>query len=451
MLKPKVKYGRSINSKCTVQLFNNVNYIIDDSLPNDQKQQLKDMLDNNGGTAGDFKRNVPNLYISKSTRYPFKHAIKIVTLPENRKDAIYKQLCHFGGQYRNELTKDVTCLVCAYPNGVYYDECIKNNIPVVLNRWLDDCFRLERKVDCKPYCFPSPSMFYSHNPKPALLFPYPKTSDALVSFLSQRLRKGELIFQDQVIYFGRDVIADQRKLCLLPIVTKYIQNLGGRISKDYNSNSVTIVILKYRSSNEYKQAIKDDKCIASFWWLSNTLARGYICSPLTVLLDYPVPKLGIPGMRDCVIAVTGYKGVSRSFLNALIIATGAKLSLELQEDTTHLICGCDSGSKYLEVNKYPKVILVNHVWLEDCYTNWKKIHHKSERRYTYIPRNNKSLSNIVGRTHLIPQVLDKWRNEVLHGEPKIIYQEYAVNETSKPRRTALRVTSVLNNFIASDA
>lgn len=193
-------------------------------------------------------------------------------------------------------------MICADPRGAYYNECREKNIPVVLSQWLDDCFRYHTKLDYKPYRFPSPTVYYQLNPYPATIHTYPKDVDTLVATIPQNLSQTRP-FEKHVVYFGSDLMHDQRKLPLIPIITKYIEEAGGRVAAEYNHHTVTIVALKYRSSLEYKQALKDKKHVVSFWWLSNTLARGHFCSPLHTLLDYPVPKSGIPTMDDCVIAV----------------------------------------------------------------------------------------------------------------------------------------------------
>jgi hypothetical protein len=78
-----------------------------------------------------------------------------------------------------------------------------------------------------------------------------------------------------------------------------IEQAGGRCIDRYD-DSVSIVVCKYRSSQDCIMALEDQNIVASFWWLTNTLARGHIETPLSRLLDYPIPKGGIPGMDDLV-------------------------------------------------------------------------------------------------------------------------------------------------------
>ncbi|KAI8078007.1 BRCT domain-containing protein [Gilbertella persicaria] len=351
----------------------------------------------------------------------------------------------------------MTCLICVDPRGSHYNECIDKSIPVVLPQWLDDCFRHHCKLDYNMYRFPIPSVYYPNKPFTATIHPYPTDIKTLSSILPSHQQLEETRpFLDETIYFGQDIMTDERKTAIIPFIADYVKAGGGRVVSEYNHHLVTIVILKYRSSAEYRQAIKDSKVIASFWWLSNTLIRKYYCPPFDVLLDYPVPKMGIAEMKNCVICVTGFKGAARVFLNTLIVATGARYSPELQKDTTHLICGGGSGKKYQSSNEYPQVVLVNHLWLEECYAKWKKIDQQSDRRYTFIPKDNHLLAGTVGKTPLIQHIVDLWKDYTCEQEPQVIYEEYHDEDTKgfvnerKPRQAALRALSVLNDIVIPD-
>ena len=326
------------------------------------------------------------------------------------------------------------------------------NIPVVLPQWLDNCLRYHYQLPYDPYRLPTPSIYYQNKPDPATIYPYPTNTNAL-SHLPDEEHSTKNLFYNQVVYFGNDVRLDQVKIHLIPLMHLHIQSRGGIVVTEYNPHRVTIVVLKYRSSLEYKQAVRDKKCIAIFWWLTNTFCRGYMCSPLDCLLDYPVPKVGIPNMSNCVIALTGFKGPYRSFINILIVACGARYSPELENDTTHLICGGGYGDKYAKLSNYPNVKLVNHLWLEECYAQWRKIDCQSDRRYSYIPKNNALLVDTIAKTHLIPHVIDTWKNNTYDREPQVVYEEYDVGfvEERKPRKAAVRAKFVLNEHIMPDA
>lgn len=78
-----------------------------------------------------------------------------------------------------------------------------------------------------------------------------------------------------------------------------LEKAGAKISNSYN-DKVTVVVCKYRDSPEYIRACRDGKIVATMWWVSNTLMRQSFESPTRRLLDYPMPRGGIPGMENVV-------------------------------------------------------------------------------------------------------------------------------------------------------
>lgn len=106
-----------------------------------------------------------------------------------------------------------------------------------------------------------------------------------------------MVFENEIVYFGLDLnIKEDFKHALI----EAIERAGGAFSDQYNHQDVTIVILKDRGTRECRMVSKDSKLVASLWWLTNTLMRGYCISPFCSLLDYPTPPGGLPGMGEFV-------------------------------------------------------------------------------------------------------------------------------------------------------
>lgn len=107
----------------------------------------------------------------------------------------------------------------------------------------------------------------------------------------------------------------------------------------------------------------------------------------------------------------------------------------------------------MDLQRFPKVALVNHIWLEDCYAHWKKLDWKTNQRYVYIPEDNSLLANTVGKTSLIQSVVDRWKDDMCDNEPGFVIQEYDAGfvEEKKPRQAALRAQRVLNDILIPDA
>jgi hypothetical protein len=109
----------------------------------------------------------------------------------------------------------------------------------------------------------------------------------------------------------------------------------------------------------------------------------------------------------------------------------------------------------LHLGKYPNVIKVNHLWLEECYAKWKKLDHTKHRRYTYIPRDNALLANTVAKTTLIGHIVKRWDRFICDADPEVVYEEYQHDNVGfisekKPRQAALRALCVLNDIVIPD-
>ncbi|KAI7866570.1 BRCT domain-containing protein [Mucor mucedo] len=331
-----------------------------------------------------------------------------------------------------------------------YNQCIEQNIPVVLPQWLDDCFRLKKRLDTKLYQYPDPIVFYETNPTPAKLYPYHDL--AMISSGGDHNR----VFEDEVLYFGHDLnIKEDFKVAL----TEAIARAGGTVVDQYNYQKVTIVILKDRGTQEFRMVSKDAKLVASLWWLTNTLLRGYCNSPLCTLLDYPTPPGGMPEMNDCVITIAGYGNVTRFYLRRLVTALGAKYDPALNSETTHLICGRMISDKYSKAVSLPNVTIVNHLWLEECYQQWKIMDPNADRRYRFIPNQKPILDATAARTHLLIIELERWIDPRTMPEHTVSRARQVISKNDiqgsvhvrKRREAAIQATRLLNDIVIPDA
>ncbi|KAG2234139.1 hypothetical protein INT48_002302 [Thamnidium elegans] len=367
---------------------------------------LRNLLRNNGGKPGGIFYDteeisddlIPNLYVSAHRLCPLScyENVESVTLPDDDKDAITNEVKRFGGLLRDDITTDLTHLICVDPRGVQYNQCIELKIPVVLPQWLDECFRYKKKISTDLFCFPDPIVYYENNPTPAKIYPY--HDKELISGGGDH----NMVFEDEIIYFGNDVnIKEDFKI----VLEEAIVRAGGTISDQYSHQEVTIVILRDRATPECRMASKDQKLIASLWWVTNTLSRGHYNSPLSTLLDYPTPPGGLPGMENnvsrCVIAIAGYGNVTRYYLRRLVTALGARYDPAINSETTHLICGRTVSDKYTKAKEFAGITIVNHLWLEDCYQLWQVMDCAGDSRYIFIPKEKPILDASAGRTNLL--------------------------------------------------
>ena len=92
--------------------------------------------------------------------------------------------------------------------------------------------------------------------------------------------------------------------------------------------------------------------------------------PYDSLLFYPVNRNPIIGMSEALIAITNYTGDSRIYIEELTMRMGGKFSKTMKSTNTHLVASKSVGKKF-EFAKTWNVMIVNHMWVEDSFINWK--------------------------------------------------------------------------------
>lgn len=185
-----------------------------------------------------------------------------------------------------------------------YEKAIQNSkIKVVLPHYFEECFRLRRRVREDLYLFPNPPMFAetSSPKKEEIQTQNPEScgNDLIHSFPSSNATfpaPKEKFLKGHCIYFDSDITIKPESR---EQVATALQEAGAKVADTYGPE-VTVAIVKFRGSDTYLKASKDNKEVASLWWVYNTLARGRYESPLTTLVDYPSPNGGVPGMQNYV-------------------------------------------------------------------------------------------------------------------------------------------------------
>lgn len=77
------------------------------------------------------------------------------------RETLFASVAAHGGQFRDNLTKDVTHLVALQPSGKKYEVATtmtELNIAVVLPQYFDDCAKVRKRLDADLYRFPNPAI-----------------------------------------------------------------------------------------------------------------------------------------------------------------------------------------------------------------------------------------------------------------------------------------------------
>ncbi|KAI7853964.1 hypothetical protein BDC45DRAFT_569512 [Circinella umbellata] len=482
-------YGRSKSEKDDegVPLFKNVKYYLHGTLSFNKKNKLDNILQDGGaekiedqdeathifsirhlGLPNDDSPDPPYvvtpLWAERAVSLGYVHEPKYYSanpvhlfsgmgvtthgLPKNDDIAIMAAMQKLGGQNVQKLSEETTHLVVASDNGKTVHKALEHyKIPVVTTHFIDDCVNLKRRVREDLYTFPNPKILdsfdkvitrenndYANAKEEAyktiggesLIFP-PYGS----KFSLQGPYKVELpedipapYLADDCIYVEPDLLGVDTDV-LDSWLTYLEKKAGAEIVKEYNKDKVTIAVVKHRSTPTYVEASRDGKMVASKWWLTNTIMRKQKQLPTATLVDYPMPKGGIPGADKVIITISGYKDTARDYLRRLAIHCGMIFTYDMTNQTTHLVINSQTLPKWKRAKKR-NISVVNHIWLEECFRDWI-IYSVADRRFNHFP-GGPILRGLVGKTELIPETLSRWwKDENLYPEEinRLPAKEYA--------------------------
>lgn len=326
-------------------------------------------------------------------------------LPEGDRDVIYTGVRVFGGQYLDALSRYTTHLVTVdlSNNKSVVAANIKKKegleIKIVLPQWYDDCLRLQQHVNETPYLLSDPVVLQTCKP----------------NFSQQDMREHDDLEAAHgavsSVLLGKNIYLDgDYKLSehLVAALASLVSRCGGDITTQFNVDNIDIYLGKYRQGDAFRQCFNDLRIdVATLLWLFSIIRTTHYVQPLlSNLLHFPLPDPIIPEFQNLRISVTGYSGDARHYLSQLIVAMGANFTKTLDSHNDFLVSAKATGEKYdAAKSKWPKISLVNHLWIEECFAKWKYLD-PSDRKYSNID----TTSQFLGKTHLLKYDLLKWTN-----------------------------------------
>ncbi|OJJ49364.1 hypothetical protein ASPZODRAFT_60475 [Penicilliopsis zonata CBS 506.65] len=326
-------------------------------------------------------------------------------IPEGDKDAIIGGVLAKGGVYNARISGLVTHLVDLTVDSDKARLILtkKLNVKIVLPHWFDDCLKLGRRIDERPYTLPDPEILRSppgapirssenkdivgaSTPEPSVLPNTAKNQHKLDVF------EGKQIMLSPDLGIGPHLKSSIEEL---------IEQAKGTLTSDVTK--ADMLICRYREGVAYRVASRLNKDVGNLSWLYHMLTFNTWTSPLRRLLHYPVSRTKIPGFEGLRISLSNYVGEARAYLENLIAATGAECTKTLKQDNTHLITAHGNSEKCTAAREWGMDV-VNHLWLEESYSKWKK-QSVTDPRYTHFPKRT-NLGEIVGQTRLDKTVLE---------------------------------------------
>ncbi|ANZ75362.1 BA75_02515T0 [Komagataella pastoris] len=364
----------------------------------------------------------------------------ISDIPPGDKEAVISGVLAFGGQCMDELTKFTTHLVttdnddpkCTVAN--HYNSTINASneeeipIKIVLPHWINDCLRLKRRIDESPYLFPNPRFLqYSEiNDSSSVHHLEQRLNDEAndrlklprtVSDFKEFGNESDDFLVGKCFFFYNDLNISG---FILSTIQEMISNNGGKITT--NVSEANCVVCHYRKGAVYIEASTKDIPVGNLNWLYWMFSHHQWISPLEKLLHYPYVFGKLPGFEKFVISVTNFTGDARLYVHQLVTLMGGEFTRTLSQKNTHLIVSKPQGLKYEVACTWKGINLVNHLWLEECYRNWKVLNDK-DPVYVHFPKET-NLTQILGSTSLDKKVL----------------KQFYEKKTKKSRKTSERKT-----------
>ncbi|EFQ96670.1 BRCT-containing protein 1 [Nannizzia gypsea CBS 118893] len=324
-------------------------------------------------------------------------------IPEGDKDAIIGGVLAMGGLYTARITSSTTHLVTLTMS----EKCTAAkkrglHTKIVLPHCrFDDCLKLGRRIDERPYLLPNPEILRPEYQKPLrigqnkdVLGASTPEPNALPDRTSSPggSRKELDIFKGKTVMISSDLGIG---LHMVRSIEERILEGGGEITNEVSK--CDIFICRYREGEDYKSASRSGKEVGNLSWLFHLITHNAWTSPLRRLLHYPIARGGIPGFKEFKISLSNYAGEARIYLENLIAAAGAESTKTLKQDNTHLLTAHQNSEKCTAAKEW-NLHIVNHLWLEESYAKWQQ-QSVTDPRYTHFPRRT-NLTEVVGQTRI---------------------------------------------------
>lgn len=337
--------------------------------------------------------------------------IKIYKLSDGDRNAIHEGVFALGGQCTEVLSKSVTHIIASDINNETCTQVLKKpelGIKILSLGWFNNCLKQRQRVDETPYLL-TDHVFDESRAKtdPDLSHTIEKIDDSVENLNEIPLKFTKQLFKNKKIFFSKDLEINET---LLFTIEAIVASLGAIVVSSIQD--ATVFIGRYREGNEYIQAALQGIIIGNLTWLYWMYVYETWVNPELNLLHYPIVKTGLPEMHGMVITISNYQGESRQYLEKLIKALGATFTKNMTPNNTHLIIPCESGQKYLAALEW-NIHIVNHLWLEETYAEWK-LQNITTPRYTYFPPKT-SFMKIVGNTPIDLNVIKLFYENVSNG------------------------------------
>ncbi|CAK5281580.1 unnamed protein product [Mycena citricolor] len=405
--------GRSDN-----KLFSPVKYYLPETFSQERRLQLRQALDTNGGRNTSI--NSCTHIITNSARFQgwqnVTKTVKVVSVLPGDLVAMEAGIKALGGQWRHGLTRDVTHLFATSPDSDKYAAAVKHRestlLKILLPHWFDDVVRFGcRNLLTGPYEWPNPKALEKQPSEEAMKAErglWRSSSEKRNYFKTVEWKTGDDPMlpipddrQHEDIWSGRQVLlshdlelSDQQRI----VVEDAIKNTRGVImacsstgsERDEEEHKLVskcdVFVSQWRSGSAFFRAVEDGKIVGTLNWIFFVISTGTLTSPMDRFLHFPTRKTPLAeDFSKQVITITNFTGETRDYLKRLILSMGAKFTPNMGPINTLIVAAHLGGQKAARALSW-SLPLVNQLWLEDCFAQWKYIS-PSIHKYIDFPPN----------------------------------------------------------------
>jgi hypothetical protein len=259
----------------------------------------------------------------------------------------------------------------------------------------DDCLRLGKRISEEPYLLPDPEILRATKDD-VLQIP---SSEHIQGASSTRPESIPLptdsprhldVFQGKTIMISEDLEMGSRTR---KVIEDLIRGGGGSITSSVHS--ADMYVCHWRDGRDYVTAACARIDVGNLSWLYHMITHNEWTSPMKRLLHYPLPKGGIPGFEGLWITLSNYGGDARTYLENLIVATGATFTKSMKENNTHVVTARNAGEKCNAAAEWG-IEMINHLWIEESYAKCE-MQRLTDPRYTHFPPRT-NLGEVIGQT-----------------------------------------------------
>jgi hypothetical protein len=259
----------------------------------------------------------------------------------------------------------------------------------------DDCLRLGKRISEDPYLLPDPEILritkddVMQIPSSEHIQGASSTRPESLPLTTDSPRRLD-VFQGKTVMISEDLEMGSRTR---KVIEDLIRGGGGFITSSVHG--ADMLVCHWRDGRDYVTAACAGIDVGNLSWLYHLITHNEWTSPMKRLLHYPSPKKGVPGFEGLCITLSNYGGDARTYLENLIVATGATFTKSMKENNTHVVTARNAGEKCNAAKEWG-IEIINHLWIEESYARCER-QRLTDPRYTHFPPRT-NLGEVIGQT-----------------------------------------------------